>query len=170
LLLLDLLRYLVHRCDHAVPLFWRFHALHVTTSGRHHPIEYALASAVYWLAVLVLDTPVDVVLSHGLALFAMAAIQKGNVRFPKRVECWLEPVLVTVDMYRIHHSISYSEANANFGAVFSVWDRLFGTYIRLARAQQEQIVFGVRELPRGDCLKPGAMLLTPWRLSPAAAD
>ena len=27
-LLLDLLRYLVHRCEHAVPLFWRLHALH----------------------------------------------------------------------------------------------------------------------------------------------
>jgi len=44
-LLLDLLRYLVHRCKHAVPFFWRFHALHhsdpdvdVTTSVRLHPI------------------------------------------------------------------------------------------------------------------------------------
>jgi sterol desaturase/sphingolipid hydroxylase (fatty acid hydroxylase superfamily) len=26
--LLDLMRYLVHRCEHAVPLLWRFHALH----------------------------------------------------------------------------------------------------------------------------------------------
>jgi len=46
-LLLDLMRYLVHRCEHAVPLLWRFHALHhsdpdvdVTTAVRHHPIEY----------------------------------------------------------------------------------------------------------------------------------
>jgi len=53
LLLLDLLRYLVHRCEHAVPLFWRLHALHhsdpdvdVTTSVRHHPVEYLLTSAV----------------------------------------------------------------------------------------------------------------------------
>ena len=53
-LLLDLLRYAVHRCEHAVPLFWRFHALHhsdpdvdVTTAVRHHPIEYVPCSAVY---------------------------------------------------------------------------------------------------------------------------
>jgi hypothetical protein len=72
-------------------------------------------------------------------------------------------------LHLIHHSISYDEANANFGAVLSVWDRLFGTYARLPRAQQDRIVFGVRELPRRDCLKPSAMLLTPWLLSRATA-
>ena len=52
-LLLDLMQYGLHRCQHAVPFLWRFHALHhsdpdvdVTTSVRHHPIEYLLASAV----------------------------------------------------------------------------------------------------------------------------
>jgi sterol desaturase/sphingolipid hydroxylase (fatty acid hydroxylase superfamily) len=56
-----LLQYAVHRCQHAVPFLWRFHALHhsdpdvdVTTSVRHHPIEYLIATAVYWPAVLVL--------------------------------------------------------------------------------------------------------------------
>src|SRR6202011_5571668 len=50
-LLPDFLHYAVHRCQHAVPLLWRFHALHhsdpdvdVTTSVRHHPIEYFFAT------------------------------------------------------------------------------------------------------------------------------
>ncbi len=66
--------------------------------------------------------------------------------------------------------MSYDEANANFGAVFSVWDRLFGTYAQISRAQRERLVFGVRELPRRDCLKPSAMLLTPWRIAQARAS
>jgi sterol desaturase/sphingolipid hydroxylase (fatty acid hydroxylase superfamily) len=171
-LLLDLVRYLVHWCEHAVPLFWRFHALHhsdpdvdVTTSVRHHPIEYVLASAVYWLAVLVFDVPTVVVLSYGAALFGTSAIQHGNIRLPERLERWLQPVLVTVDMHRLHHSTSFEEANSNYGAVFSFWDRLFGTYIQISRAQHERIVFGVDELPRRDCLKPSDMILTPWSLS-----
>jgi sterol desaturase/sphingolipid hydroxylase (fatty acid hydroxylase superfamily) len=174
-LLLDLMRYLVHRCEHAVPLFWRFHALHhsdpdvdVTTSVRHHPIEYVLASAVYWLAVILLDVPVVVVVSHGLAVFGMAAIQHGNIRLPARLERWLQPVVVTVDMHRTHHSVSFAEANSNYGAVLSIWDRLFGSYTRLTGAQHDTIVFGVRELPRPDCLKPSAMFLTPWRIARAA--
>jgi sterol desaturase/sphingolipid hydroxylase (fatty acid hydroxylase superfamily) len=175
-LLLDLLRYAVHRCEHAVPLFWRFHALHhsdpdvdVTTSVRHHPIEYVLGSAVYWLAVILLDVPALVVLSHGLAVFGMASVQHGNVRLPERLERWLKPVLVTTDMHRIHHSVVFDEANGNYGAVLSIWDRLFGTYTSLSRAQHERIVFGVRELPRRDCLKPSVMFLTPWRISRAVA-
>jgi sterol desaturase/sphingolipid hydroxylase (fatty acid hydroxylase superfamily) len=126
-LLLDLLRYAVHRCEHAVPLFWRFHALHhsdpdvdVTTSVRHHPVEYVLASAVYWTAVLVLGVPPIIVLSHGLTVFATAAIQHGNIRLPERLERWLKPVLVTVDMHRIHHSVLVDQANSNYGAIFSI--------------------------------------------------
>src|SRR5262249_37907295 len=86
-LMLDLLRFLVHRCEHPVPFLWRFHALHpsdpdvdVTTSVRHHPVEYLLASTVYWLAVIVLDIPLIVVLIHGLTVFAAAAVQHGNIR------------------------------------------------------------------------------------------
>ena len=175
-LMLDLMRYTVHRCEHAVPLFWRFHALHhsdpdvdVTTSVRHHPIEYVLASAVYWFAVIVLDVPAVVVLSHGLAVFAFQAVQHGNICLPERVERWLQPLLVTTDMHRIHHSLVSDQANANYGAVLSVWDRLFGTYIRITRPQHRALVFGVRGLPRRDCLKPTAMILTPWRLPRAGA-
>jgi len=175
-LLLDFLIYAVHRCEHAVPFLWRFHALHhsdpdvdVTTSVRHHPIEYVLASGVYWLAVIVLDIPAIVVLIHGLAIFAMAAVTHGNTRLPEWLERLLQPMVITLDLHLVHHSISYDEANANFGGVLSVWDRLFGTFLRLPRAQQDRIVFGVRELPRRDCLKPSAMLLTPWRIARARA-
>jgi sterol desaturase/sphingolipid hydroxylase (fatty acid hydroxylase superfamily) len=175
-LLLDLLQYAMHRCQHAVPFLWRLHAMHhsdpdvdVTTSVRHHPIEYLLATGVYWLTVLVLDVPVAIVLSHGLAVFAAAAVTHGNTKLPEWLERLLQPLVITVDLHLVHHSIAYDEANANFGAVLSIWDRLFGTYLRLPRAQQEQLVFGVRELPPRECLKPSAMLLTPWRIPRAVA-
>ncbi len=175
-LLLDLLRYLVHRCKHAVPFLWRFHALHhsdpdvdVTTSVRLHPIEHLLGSGVFWLAVILLDIPATVGLTYGLAVFAIEAVQHGNIRLPERLERWLQPVLVTVDMHRIHHSVAFAQASCNYATVFSIWDRLFGTYTRLTRAQHDSIVFGVRELPRRDCLKPSAMLLTPWRIPRAVA-
>ena len=161
---------------HAVPFLWRFHALHhsdpdfdVTTSVRQHPGEYMLISAAYWLGLLLLNVPPAVALSHILTVFATSAITHGNIRLPEWLERVLQPVVITVDLHAIHHSVVYEEANANFGAVLSIWDRIFGTYRWLPRAQQERIVFGVRELPPRDCLKPSAMLLTPWRISRAAA-
>jgi len=45
-----------------------------TTSVRHHPIEYVLCSAVYWVVVIVLNVPVVVVVTHGLAVFGTAAL------------------------------------------------------------------------------------------------
>ena len=175
-LLLDFLNYAVHRCEHAVPFLWRFHALHhsdpdvdVTTTVRHHPIEYVMSAGFYWLAVLALDIPVAVVTIHFLAVYAAAAVTHGNIRLPEWLERLLRPVVITLDLHLVHHSISSEEANANFGAVLSIFDRLFGTYRSLSRAQCERLVFGVRELPRRDCLKPSAMLLTPWRLPRASS-
>jgi sterol desaturase/sphingolipid hydroxylase (fatty acid hydroxylase superfamily) len=170
-LLLDLLQYAVHRCQHAVPFLWRLHAMHhsdpdvdVTTSVRHHPIEYLIATGVYWLATLAFGIPAIVVISHAMTVFAAAAATHGNTRLPEWVERWLQPVFITLDLHLVHHSMSPAEANANFGGVLSIWDRLFGTYTRLTRAEQERIVFGVRELPRRDAVTPSAMLLTPWLL------
>ena len=173
-LLLDLLRYAVHRCEHAVPLLWRIHALHhsdpdvdVTTSLRHHPFEYVLASIVYWLAILVLDIPVLVVASYGAIVLASEAVQHGNISLPEGLERWVQPLLVTTDMHRIHHSLSPAQANANYGAVLSVWDRLFGSYVWISRANHQALTFGVRELQRRDCLNPSIMVLTPWLISRA---
>lgn len=170
-LVLDLMRYAVHRCEHAVPLFWRFHALHhsdpdvdVTTSLRHHPCEYILASIPFWLAAVVFDMPAAVIASYGLVVFSSEALQHANICQPERLERWLRPVLVTTDMHRIHHSVAVDQANANFGAVFSIWDRLFGSYALIARARHREIMFGVRELPVRDCLTPARMMLTPWLL------
>jgi sterol desaturase/sphingolipid hydroxylase (fatty acid hydroxylase superfamily) len=36
--------------------------------------------------------------------------------------------LVTPRFHFVHHSTNRSIANSNYGFIFSVWDRLFGTY------------------------------------------
>jgi len=117
--------------------------------------------------VLALGVPVAIVLTHGLTVFAAAAVTHANTRLPAWLERLLQPVVITLDLHLVHHSVSLDEANANFGAVLSIWDRLFGTYVQLSRAQLQQVVFGVRELPPRECLKPSAMLMTPWRLARA---
>jgi sterol desaturase/sphingolipid hydroxylase (fatty acid hydroxylase superfamily) len=175
-LLLDLLHYAVHRWQHAAPFLWRFHALHhsdpdvdVTTSVRHHPIEYLIAAGIYWLAVLVFDIPATVVLTHAVAVFAAAAITHGNIRLPEWLERGLRPLVITLDLHLIHHSIAHEEANSNYGAVLSIWDRFFKTFTPALRARQDVLTFGIRELPQRDCLRLSALLLIPWMLRRATA-
>jgi len=116
-----------------------------------------------------LGIPATIGLTYAVTAFAIEAVQHGNIRLPEWLERLLQPVLVTTDMHRIHHSAAFAQGSCNYATVFSVWDRLFRTYTRLTRAQHDSIVFGVPELPRRDCLKPSAMLLTPWRIPRAVA-
>ena len=175
-LLLDCLHYIVHRYQHSVRWLWRFHALHhsdpdvdVTTSVRHHPIEYLTAAGFYWLAVLALGVPVMVVMSHAFAVFVAAAVTHGNMRLPAWLERALQPIVITLDLHLLHHSVVWEEANSNFGAVLSIWDRLFGTFKPAPRPRVDRLVFGVRELPQSDCLTLSGMLRVPWRLMSSSA-
>jgi sterol desaturase/sphingolipid hydroxylase (fatty acid hydroxylase superfamily) len=166
-LALDLLSYALHRAQHAVPVLWWLHAVHhsdpdvdCTTSVRRHPIEFLWASGVFWLAV-VLGIPVNVAVTHGAALFLLAAFSHANLRWPVWIERALRPVVVTASLHLVHHSVDECDLNRNFGAVLSVWDRLFGTF---APARPIS-AFGVAALDRANACRPLAMLATPWALS-----
>jgi|SRR5215469_9363757 len=134
-LILDLLSYGIHRAQHAIPLLWSFHRVHhsdtavgLTTAVRHHPAEFMSSGLAFWAAIAVLGVPVGVAATHSLATFALAVATHMRRAWPGWIERYLRPVLVTLDLHLTHHSADRQEANSNFGAVLSVWDRLFGTY------------------------------------------
>jgi len=57
---------------------------------------------------------------------------------------WLEWIVVTPRNHHIHHSDNSAHANANFGVTFSIWDRLFGTYVD-PEELKTPITFGIGE-------------------------
>jgi sterol desaturase/sphingolipid hydroxylase (fatty acid hydroxylase superfamily) len=149
-LFLDLLAYTVHRTLHVVPRLWQLHTFHhsdqdidTTTSVRHHPIEAFLMNGCFWSAAVLLDIPSVVVAVYGLTVFILAVGTHANVRWPAWLEAGLRLVVITPDLHAIHHSIDTIESNKNFGAVFSVWDRLFRTFIRMSTRRVDTLVFGV---------------------------
>ena len=70
-------------------------------------------------------------------------------------------VLVTPDMHRIHHSVSYDESSTNFGFNLSWWDRLFGTYRRAPAMSQETMTLGVDVFREPEDLRLSRLLLQP---------
>ena len=46
--------------------------------------------------------------------------QHANICLPEWIERSLQPLLITTDMHRIHHSLAFNQANANYGAVLSI--------------------------------------------------
>jgi sterol desaturase/sphingolipid hydroxylase (fatty acid hydroxylase superfamily) len=57
---------------------------------------------------------------------------------------WLEWVFITPRLHHVHHSDNLTLSNANFGVIFSIWDRLFGTYVDPDEVK-EPLSFGIGE-------------------------
>ena len=132
---LDVVSYLWHRANHQVPVLWRFHqvhhadaSFHVTTGLRFHPGELLLALPVRLAAILALGVPPEGVLVFELVFGAANLLEHGNFDLPRRLEHVVRRGFVTPALHRGHHVSNWTELNTNFGTVFSIWDRLAGTF------------------------------------------
>ena len=135
ILVLDFVKYVVHRLLHVVPLFWRIHRMHhadpdfdVSTAARVHPAEFILLQGAYIGMILLLAPPPSAVLAAKLIAVVFSFFEHANASLPPRWEARLRPWLVTPDLHRIHHSDRPEEQNTNLGEIFPWWDRLLGTY------------------------------------------
>jgi sterol desaturase/sphingolipid hydroxylase (fatty acid hydroxylase superfamily) len=150
---LDALSYALHRAFHASPILWRFHALHhsdpeldVSTTVRHHPGEALLMGfAVGVLATAVGLSPFVIGLYASLNL-GVQFFAHANVGLPTRLANTLAWLVVTPVLHRVHHSRHPADVAANYGLVFSVWDRLLGTYRSEPEYGEDAIEFGVDRL------------------------
>lgn len=84
-----------------------------------------------------------VMLYQSLSLVA-TQFSHANIKLPKRVDKLLSYVLVSPDMHKVHHHYMLPYTDSNYGNIFSIWDRLFGTYMALDR---DKLVYGVDTFP-----------------------
>lgn len=134
-LLLDLYNYIVHRVLHRVAWFWPLHGVHhadvdldVTTGFRHHPGESVLTMLIGIGFAILVGVPVLVWSIYATVTNTLALVQHANLRLPDGLERILTWVVVTPGMHRHHHAVDRAIHDTNYGALFSVWDRLFGTF------------------------------------------
>jgi sterol desaturase/sphingolipid hydroxylase (fatty acid hydroxylase superfamily) len=132
---LDAVSYVWHRANHRVQLLWRFHqvhhadaSFHVTTGLRFHPGELLLALPVRLAVILLLGVPPAGVLVFELAFGVANLVEHANLELPRRAELRLRQAFVTPSLHRAHHVADWRELNTNFGTIFSIWDRLVGTF------------------------------------------
>lgn len=145
--------YATHLLFHKAPCLWRVHRVHhfdtavdVSTGLRHHPLELLL--------MLVIDVPVAVVFGlvswaliiYGTADAMFALFSHANIRLPASLDRTLRLMLVTPRIHAVHHSAHNPETDSNYGNVFTIWDRIFGTYCDLRADRPEAIQFGLVEL------------------------
>jgi sterol desaturase/sphingolipid hydroxylase (fatty acid hydroxylase superfamily) len=64
----------------------------------------------------------------------------ANIHLPKKIDRLLSYIIISPDMHKVHHHYKLPYTDSNYGNIFSVWDRIFGTYSYLER---EKISYGV---------------------------
>ncbi|RXR22536.1 sterol desaturase family protein [Flavobacterium stagni] len=148
LLLLDLIgAYAAHYFEHRWYLLWRFHLIHHTdtyidtTSGnRHHPGESVIRFAFTTIGVFLVGCPMWMVFLYQTLSVVFTQFNHANICLPKKLDKILSFFIVSPDMHKIHHHYQLPYTDSNYGNIFSIWDRIFGTYSYMER---EQLIYGV---------------------------
>ena len=135
-LLLDMIgAYFIHWTEHKVKWMWKFHLVHhsdttvdVTTGLRHHPGETVFRIAFTIMAVIVVGAPIGIVMLYQSLSVLFAHITHANINLPKGLDKALSYIFVTPNMHKVHHHFTQPLTDTNYGNIFSIWDRIFGTF------------------------------------------
>ncbi len=139
--------WLVHFVQHKTTFLWRFHLIHhsdnnvdVTTGLRHHPVESLLRGIFFLIAIIVSGAPMYAVMIFQTLLVISTAFTHANINLPRWVNNSIGWLLVSPAMHKVHHHYKQPYTDSNYGAVLSIWDRLFGSYKKL---DQSEITYGL---------------------------
>ncbi len=134
ILLLDLMYWGQHVTNHRFAVLWQFHTVHHSqrdlnffTDFRYHVLEYLVRQTFLVIPFLMLRVDPPQIVWFALVARWYTRFYHGNIRTNMGP---LRYVLVTPQSHRIHHSIEPRHQGRNFGALFSIWDQMFGTQYR----------------------------------------
>lgn len=143
--------YLAHLVEHKVKPLWMVHLVHhsdhkvdTTTANRHHPIESVIRFTFTLVGVFLVGTPIGIIMLYQSMSLVFTQLTHANIKMPKKLDKVLSYVIVSPDMHKVHHHNILPYTDSNYGNIFSIWDRLLGTYMELDR---EKIVYGVDTFP-----------------------
>ncbi len=143
--------YLAHFTEHKIKPLWMVHLVHhsdhkvdTTTANRHHPLESVIRFTFTLFGVLVVGTPIAIVMIYQSLSLVFTQFTHANIKMSKSLDKLLSYFIVSPDMHKIHHHNLLPYTDSNYGNIFSIWDRLLGTYKYLDR---EKIIYGVDTFP-----------------------
>lgn len=160
MLSVDFATYWVHRLMHAVPALWAIHAVHhsaehltLFTTHRQHPFEpfllnlfrgaFAGVGTAVFYSFFPQQTPGFSIMGLGAGFFFyMFIVNLQHSHIPVRFPKWLRWLALSPHVHHIHHSLNERHFGKNYGVIFAVWDRMFGTYVEENLAAGE-LAYGI---------------------------
>jgi sterol desaturase/sphingolipid hydroxylase (fatty acid hydroxylase superfamily) len=119
-----------HWLCHKVPALWEMHKMHHSateltafTMNRGHNLLVAFEVLFVQLFVSMRHEQIIAVIS---VLYLLAFLHHSQLCFRFG---WLGQIILSPYAHRIHHLKDPAYQGKNFGADFTIWDRLFGTFL-----------------------------------------
>lgn len=143
----DFLYYWFHRISHSLRLFWNVHSVH--HQAKRLTPSLGLRSSAFDFAVIWLITGPLLWLGFGTEMLIFSVAVHGLYQIILHNE-WkinfgtLEWILNTPSHHRLHHAINPEYLDKNFGSIFIIWDRIFGTFAEES-VEPEIGIIGVNE-------------------------
>lgn len=131
IVMIEFLRYWIHRWQHRIPLLWKWHAVHHSipvTYGMNgiyaHPIDFLLRNVLPLLVPTMLGFDAVALFLATVVLATTAYFAHCNMPLNYGPLEWL---FVSPRLHRWHHSEIIKESDNNFGVGFILFDRIFNT-------------------------------------------
>ena len=141
--LADLAYYWEHRFTHRVGVAWATHTVHhsspyfnISVAYRFGPLDGFFPLFFHLPLVLAGFDPILVLFAEAVVQLYQTALHTETIgKLPRPVEA----VMNTPSHHRVHHGSNPRYIDKNYGGIFIVWDRLFGTF----EEEREPVVYGI---------------------------
>ncbi len=161
--------FFTHFLNHKVPVLWRLHRVHhldtdldVSTTTRFHPMEIVVNLIIGVPMIVAVGMSPWVLMVYELLDAAVTLFSHSNIRLPRSANFVLRYIIVTPDLHRVHHSTWQPETDSNYGAVFPIWDIVFGTFRTKTREPQETMTLGLDEMREPKTSRLLLLLVSPF--------
>lgn len=144
LLCTDFLWYWYHRLAHEINVLWAVHVVHHQSEDFNYSVSaritvfQAFVRTGFWIILPLIGFPASMIttmlLIHGIYPFFIHTRLIGKLGL-------LEYILVTPSHHRVHHASNDKYLDKNYGDVFIIWDKLFGTFQK--EEEEEEPVYGL---------------------------
>ena len=164
---IDFTQWACHWTMHRSQWMWRIHRVHhsdevldTSTAFRFHPAETLYKFLIQAVVILLIGIPASAVVVFATVMLVFNIWEHANVKTPRALQ-WLSALIVTPDFHRIHHSSKVRHQSSNLGALFTIWDRFFGSFVPLVELD-EKTRFGLAAT-RLRFSTLADVLLDPWK-------
>ena len=145
-LLFDFFYYWNHRLGHEVGVLWAAHVVHHSSeyfnlsTALRQSSSSALLGWVFYLPMAVMGVPP--------VMFVIVGVINLLYQYWVHTELigrlgWVDRVLVTPSNHRVHHGQNDYCIDKNYGGIFILWDRIFGTFEE--ERDDEKVCYGIRK-------------------------